>query len=226
MGYVQEQLFPGGGRTRRGPRGSSTEKPIAFETATVELPVEALWNRVFTISPLVIVGSKEPDGTYDLAPKNMAMPLGWRDRYCFVCTPRHATYRNVERHRAFTVSFPHHFQIVQTSLAASGRDADNSKPGLAALPTFPARVVDGVLVHGCYLFLECELDRIVGGFDDAALIVGRIVSASARREAIRDPDRDDAEVLRHLPPLAYASPGRFAAVDETLSFPFPATFRR
>jgi len=198
----------------------------AYETATRELSVEAVWSRVFTVAPLVIIGSKEPDGTFDLAPKHMAMPLGWGDRYGFVCTPRHRTYQNVDRHRVFTVSFPQHFQIVQASLAASRRDPDGTKPALAALPTFSARVVDGMLVHGCYLFLECELDRIVGLEDDAALVVGRVVAASAREDAIRDPDRDDAELLRHVSPLAYLSPSRFASVDETHSFPFPAFFRR
>jgi flavin reductase (DIM6/NTAB) family NADH-FMN oxidoreductase RutF len=198
----------------------------AFATATRELSVEALWNRVFTVAPLVIVGSKEPDGTYDLAPKHMAMPLGWGDRYGFVCTPRHRTYQNVERHSVFTVSFPQHFQIVQASLAASRREPDGTKPALAALPMFSAHVVDGMLVHGCYLFLECELDRIVGLEDDAALMIGRVVAASAREDAIRDPDRDDAELLRHVSPLAYVSPSRFASVDETHSFPFPAFFRR
>ena len=61
---------------------------------TRELSTETVWERVFTVAPLVIVGSKGPDGTYDLAPKHMAMPLGWGDRYCFVCTPRHNTHRN------------------------------------------------------------------------------------------------------------------------------------
>lgn len=211
MGPPQKSLFP---------------TDPAFETTTRELSVEAVWERVFTVSPLVIVGSKEPDGTYDLAPKHMAMPLGWGDRYCFVCTPRHRTYQNVERHGVFTVSFPHSFQIVQASLAASRRESDGTKPALAALPTFLARAVDGVLVHGCYLFLECELDRLVGLDDDAALVIGRVVAASAREDAIRDPDRDDAELLRHVSPLVYLSPSRFASVEDTHTFPFPASFRR
>jgi flavin reductase (DIM6/NTAB) family NADH-FMN oxidoreductase RutF len=195
------------------------------ETPTVPLDPRSLWDRVFAVAPLVLVGSKEPNGHYDIAPKHMAMPLGWGDRYCFVCTPRHATYRNIERERAFTVSFPHRFQVVQAGLSATQREADGSKPTLQALPTFRARKVDGALVHGCYLFLECELDRLVP-FGDEALVVGRIVAASAREEAVRSPDRDDAEVLRRLAPLAYVSPGRFAALDDTRSFPFPAAFSR
>jgi flavin reductase (DIM6/NTAB) family NADH-FMN oxidoreductase RutF len=195
------------------------------QTVTHELALDSLWQRVFTVAPLVIVGSKETDGTYDLAPKHMATPLGWQGRYGFVCTPRHRTYGNIARQGAFTVSFPRSFQIVQTSLAASERDVDGTKPALEALPTFPATTVDGVLVEGCYLFLECELDRFVE-LDEASLVVGRIVAASAVDDAIRSPDRDDADLLRHLAPLAYVSPSRFVAVDRSQSFPFPASFRR
>jgi flavin reductase (DIM6/NTAB) family NADH-FMN oxidoreductase RutF len=82
-----------------------------------------------------------------------------------------------------------------------------------------------MLVHGCYLFLECELDRFVD-LDDASLVIGRIVAASALEDAIRDPDRDEAELLHRLSPLAFLSPSRFAAVDDTQSFPYPASFKR
>jgi flavin reductase (DIM6/NTAB) family NADH-FMN oxidoreductase RutF len=156
----------------------------------------------------------------------MAMPLGWRNRFVFVCTPRHATYANARREGAFTVSFPHRFQVVQAALAASRREPDGSKPNLEALPTFPASVVDGVLVHGCYLHLECELEQVIGGFEDAELLVGRIAAARAREEALRGPDRDDAELLRGLAPIAYLSPGRFSSTAESFSFPFPAAFSR
>jgi flavin reductase (DIM6/NTAB) family NADH-FMN oxidoreductase RutF len=196
-----------------------------YETTTRALTVDAVWERVFTVAPLVIVGSKDPDGAYDLAPKHMALPLGWRGSYGFVCTPRHRTYRNIERHGVFTVSFPRSFQIVQAALAASSREQDGTKPALAALPTFRAREVDGVLVHGCYAFLECELDRFVE-LDEGSLVIGRIVAASAVEEAIRDPDRDDAELLRELRPLAFLSPSRFAAIDDSQSFPFPTSFSR
>jgi flavin reductase (DIM6/NTAB) family NADH-FMN oxidoreductase RutF len=210
MGATQESLFPA---------------DRAYETPARELAVAGLWERVFTVAPLVLIGSKDTDGTYDLAPKHMAMPLGWGDRFCFACTPRHRTYQNIERHGFFTVSYPHSFQIVQASLAASGREPDGTKPTLAALPTFYAHEVDGVLVHGCYLFLECELDRFVE-VDDAALVIGRIVAASAIEGAIRDPDRDDAELLHRLAPLTFLSPSRFSVVDGSHSFPFPASFTR
>jgi hypothetical protein len=41
--------------------------------------------------------------------------------YCFVCTPRHATYRNLVMHPQFTVSFPRSEQVLAASLAAGRR---------------------------------------------------------------------------------------------------------
>lgn len=192
----------------------------------VPLPVGAeLWERVFTVAPLVLVGTKEGDD-WDFAPKHMAMPLGWDDLYGFVCTPRHATYRNLGAHPWFTVSFPLPDQIVASSLTASGRAEGGRKPTLAALATEPARVIDGRVVSGCGLALECALERMVDEIGDASLVVGRVVAASAPHEALRDPDVDDADLLHRLGPLAYLHPGRFAEIRDTRSFPLPADFQR
>jgi len=191
------------------------------------LPIgEELWRRTFMVAPLVIVGTIEEDGGHDLAPKHMAMPLGWGEHYCFACSPRHATQRNAERTGAFTVSYPRPEQVVASSLTASPRDADDSKPALAALSTIPSSVVDGVLVDGAYLWLECELDRVLDGYGQNSLIIGRIVAATAAADAVRGDDIDDAELLARTPLLAYLPPGRFAEIAETNSFPFPAEFRR
>lgn len=196
--------------------------PVAVVPLGLEGPI---WSKVFHVAPLVLVGTLEDDGTTDLAPKHMAMPLGWQNRYAFVCSPRHATLRNAVARGAFTVSFPRPEQIVEASLAAGGRAEDSSKPSLAALRTFPATVVDGPLVEGCSLWLECRLERVVDGFGDSVLVVGEIVAAAAAEDALRLSDADDADVIAQSALLAYLSPGRFAAVSESLSFPFPVDFR-
>ena len=192
----------------------------------VDLPLESpAWARVFTVSPLVLVGTLDPDGSPDVAPKHQAMPLGFGDRFCFVCTPRHATHRNAVERGAFGVSFPLPDGVVETSLAASARSEDGSKPALIAIPTRPARSVDAVLVGGCYLWLECELDRVIDGFpDDTSIVVGRVVAAAADERALRAADRDDADLLHDLPLLAYLVPGRFARIQDSHAFPFPADF--
>jgi flavin reductase (DIM6/NTAB) family NADH-FMN oxidoreductase RutF len=189
------------------------------------IPVDRpIWSRFFTIAPLVIVGTVEGEG-HDLAPKNLAMPLGWENYFGFVCSPRHATQANAERTGEFTVSFPRPDGIVAASLAAAPRAEDSSKPSLAAIPTFPARHASGVLVEDAYLWLECELERVIDGFGQNTLIVGRVVAASADARALRDPEVDDADLIFEGPLLAYLNPGRFARVAETFSFPFHVNTR-
>ena len=88
----------------------------------VELdPVSGLWSRFFTIAPLVLIGTREEDGGDDLAPKHMVMPLGWRDYFAFVCTPRHGTYINTKREQAFTVTYAQPDQVLLSSLSATPR---------------------------------------------------------------------------------------------------------
>ncbi|MDX1661232.1 MAG: flavin reductase [Gemmatimonadota bacterium] len=185
------------------------------------------WERVYTVAPLVVIGTREADG-YDLAPKHQATPLGWSGLFGFVCTPDHATYRNAVREETFTVTYPPADGVVLASLAASPRCADGSgeKPIVEALPTFDAETIDGVFLEDGTLFLECELVRTIDDLGDAHLVVGRVVHAMAYARALRVSDGDDREVLRRSPPLAYLFPDRFGRVSETETFPFPEGFRR
>jgi flavin reductase (DIM6/NTAB) family NADH-FMN oxidoreductase RutF len=187
---------------------------------------QPIWDRCFGVFPLVIVGSKDADGRYDVAPKHMAMPLGWDNYYCFVCSPRHATYHNIRRDGAFTVSYPRPTEVLLTSLAAAPRCEDSSKPSLQVLPTFPAREIDGVLVTGCYLFLECTLHSILDGFGANSLIIGNVVAATAHEDALRAEERDEGDQIFQFPLLAYVSPGRLAEIKQTTAFPFPKGFSR
>jgi flavin reductase (DIM6/NTAB) family NADH-FMN oxidoreductase RutF len=186
---------------------------------------EELWMQVFTVAPLVLVGTVEPDGAPDLAPKHQAMPLGWGDTFGFVCTSRHRTHANAKRTGAFTVSYPSPDQVVAIGQAAAPR-YDGDKPSLIVVPQIPAEAVDGVLVAGASLWLECTLDRIIEGFGEHDLVVGKVVRAAAPRWAVRDPDVDDADLVHAHPALVYLCPDRFAAVSTTSSFPFPLDFRR
>lgn len=193
----------------------------------VELDVRVpVWDRVHTVAPLVLIGTREPDGSFDLAPKHLALPLGLQNWFGFVCTPRHSTYANVLRERSFTVNYPQPAQLVLTSLAASPRCEDGSKPIVHALPTVPARRVAGVLVEGASLALECEFDRVVEGFGEYGLVVGRIVAAYASPVALIDADREPETVLAKSPLLAYVHPGRFVSIDQAFSFPFPQDMHR
>lgn len=178
------------------------------------------------VAPLTLIGTREPDGTYDLAPKHMAMPVSWQDHYGFVCTSSHATYVNARREACFTVSFPRPDQIILTSLAAAPRCDDDQKYALEAIPTIAATRVDGVLVAEAYLHLECELERVVDDLGDNSLIIGRVVAAAVAEDSHREADRDAQEMIAHAPMLAYLHPGRFAKITETHAFPYHVGFQR
>lgn len=201
---------------------AESEHPPELVELTVDAPI---WDRFFTVAPLVIVGTMEVDG-HDLAPKHMAMPLGWSNYFCFVCAPTHATQRNAQRTGVFTVSFPRPGQIVETSMAAAPRVKGTEKPSLSAVPTFPARTVDGVLVRDAYLWLECRVDRVIDGFGANSLIIGQVVAAAVAEDSERSPETDDADLLAHDPLLVYVSPGRVASIVQSQAFPFPAGFSR
>ena len=201
--------------------------PEGLETGVIRLDLtRPLWTQFFLVTSLAVIGSKEADGSYDLAPKNMVTPLGWDNYFGFICTPAHRTYQNIQRERAFTVSFPQPQQVVLTSLSAAPRCDDQSKPALAALPTFAASVIDGVLLKDAYLFLECKLDRIVDGFGENSLIAGEIIAAQVQEKALRVSDQDDQDLLHQSPLLAYLSPGRYAKVEHSFAFPFHIGFKR
>jgi flavin reductase (DIM6/NTAB) family NADH-FMN oxidoreductase RutF len=186
----------------------------------------AIWDRFFWVAPLVVIGTREEDGSPDLAPKHMAMPLGWENYFGFVCTPRHATYANAIRERAFTVSYPRPDQLVHASLSAEPRCDDGQKASLSELTIVPAEVVAGPLLGGAYVHLECELDRIVDGFGENGLVIGKVVAARAERDALRTIEREDEGVIAENPLLAYLAPGQYASIDQTHNFPFPEGFSR
>ncbi len=186
----------------------------------------SIWEHFFSVFPLVLVGSREPDGSYDLAPKHLAIPMSWQNHYGFVCSPHHRTYQNIREQGEFTVSYPRPSQIVITSLAADPRAENDTKPALKALPTFKAETVDGVFVKEAYLFLECRLEKIIDDLGENSLILGEIVNAQVDEDVLRMSERDDQELIHESPLLAYLYPGRFAKIDQSYSFPFPKGFKR
>ena len=188
--------------------------------------MDHLWEQFFTVFPLVIIGSRESDGSYDLAPKHLAMPLSWENHFGFVCTPSHGTYQNIKNTREFTVSYPRPEQIVFTSLTASPRCNDTHKSIVDVLPTFKATEIDELFIKDAYLYLECRLDRIIDDFGNNSLITGTILKCHVDKAAQRHSDREDNEIIHSNPLLAYIYPGRFARITDSDTLPFPSGFKR
>ena len=187
---------------------------------------EPVWERCFTVFPLVVVGTREADGSDDLAPKHLAMPVSWQNHFGFVCTPRHNTYQNIQRSEEFSVTYVRPSQTVLASLAASPRCNDGSKPITDAIPTFEAEAINAPLLRNGYLFLECRLDRIIDDLGENSLIMGKIVKARLAEDALRGTDFDDEDLIFDSPLLAYLYPGRFAEIKASTKLPFPAGFKR
>ena len=185
-----------------------------------------IWDRFFMVAPLVIIGTREPGGEPDLAPKHMAGPMSWDNWFGFVCTPRHHTYVNAVREGVFTASWPTPEQLLETSLAAAPRYPTEGKPALDVLETVPAEVVTGVLLAGAWLHMECVTDRVVDELGENSLVIGRVVAASVDERSLRSSDKDDQDQIRAMPLLAYLHPGRCTAVSESRAFPFSAGMRR
>jgi hypothetical protein len=94
------------------------------------------------------------------------------------------------------------------------------------MPTWSARQIDGVFFENSYLFLECRLAGMMDGFGQNSLIAGRILAAYVHQDALRLLERDDNQIFCQNPLLVYLHPGRFALIEETYSFPFPAGFAK
>lgn len=187
-----------------------------------------LWTRFFMVHTLLVIGSQEKDGGYNLAPKHMAMPLGFGPYLGFMGTPRKTTYRNIKREGVFTVSFPQPDQLVQTSIAASPRENDDSKPVVDSISTVKAQKIDGIFMKNSYLQLECNLHEILGKFGEWEMIVGEIIAAYVHENALRQEgdDANDNKLINESPLLAYLHPDRFATIEKSNQFPLPKDFKR
>ena len=195
-----------------------------FETLNTERPI---WSRFFMVAPLAVIGTREGKG-YDLAPKHMLSPMGFGNYFGFVCTPRHATYGNVQREGVFTVSFPLPDQTLITALSSLPRKKGITKGEqiLDFLPTCKATEINALFLTDSYLLMECDHYKTVDGFGPNSLITGSIRKAFVHKDYLRISERDEQQMLRDHPLLAYVAEGRFARIAETFTFPFPKGFKR
>ena len=199
---------------------STPENVVELDTS---VPV---WDQFFTVAPLVLIGTRDDDGSIDCAPKHMVTPMGWQNYFGFVCTPRHSTCINIERTGEFTVSYPKPSQVLTASLAASPRCETGEKPVLGCFHTFPARHIDGQFIEDGQLFFECRHYKTIGGFGENCLITGEIIAAFADDDYLRHAESDDQETIHDSPLFAYLAPGRFSAIDNSNAFPFPESMKK
>ena len=187
---------------------------------------KSIWDHFYMVAPLVIIGSKE-NGNFNLAPKHMATPIGFSNYFGFVCTPRHTTYSNIKKEKKFTVSFVKPSQVVISSLAATPRTEKNqcSKSIITSLSTISSPT-GNLFIEDSYVLFECELFKIIDGFDDYSIITGKIKNALVHKNFKIYSDMDEQMHLQENPLLGYIAQGRFASINETFKFPFPRNFQK
>lgn len=185
-----------------------------------------VWERFFTVAPLVLIGTRDADGSLDFAPKHMVTPMGWQNYFGFICSPDHYTCINIARSGVFTVSYPKPSQMLYTSLAATPRTVIGTKPVLDYFDTFPAQNIDASFVGHSNVYFECRQFKTIDGFGDNCLITGEIIAAYAAPDILRASERDDQELIHESPIFAYLAPGRFATIDRSNSFPFPDDMKK
>jgi len=185
----------------------------------------SIWNHFYTVSPLVVIGTKEYD-QYDLAPKHMAMALGQENYFGFICTPKHATYHNAKHNEFFTVSFPKPDQVTLASLAAAPRceEVNYNKKIVDLLPTIKAPNIDALFLKDAYLYLECTLHNIIDGFGQYSLISGKIIGAHVDEKYLKIYDQDDQSMLLKSPLLGFLAYSRYTVIRESNDFPMPKDF--
>lgn len=201
------------------------ESSMPGNVVTVDTTVP-VWEQFFTVAPLVLIGTRDEDGSLDLAPKHMVTPMGWQNYFGFVCTPRHTTCSNIDRTGEFTVSYPKPSQVLITSLAASPRGEAGGKPVIDYFRTFPATEINGRFIEDGYLFFECRHFKTIDGFGENCLITGEIIAAYADDDFLRHTEADDQETIHDSPLFAYLAPGRFATIDRSNAFPFPESMKK
>ena len=76
------------------------------------------------------------------------------------------------------------------------------------------------------MYFECRHFKTIDGFGSNCLITGEIIAAYADREVLRADEIDDQELIHSSPLFAYLAPGRFAAIDRSNAFPFPADMKK
>ena len=180
----------------------------------------------FTVKPLILVTTLGSSGLPNVAPKTQNMDVGSLEQYfAFVCVPQHHTHQNVKATGEFVVNYPGPELIMNVSEAS--QLAENvDEIALAGLTGIPSMVVKPPRIKECYLHLECKLVDIKE-FDDASIVLGRIVARSASQEVCfeRGKSKESIKLLSKRPLLAYVYPNHYTKISVAEEFIFPRNYK-
>ncbi|HZP57909.1 MAG TPA: flavin reductase family protein [Dehalococcoidia bacterium] len=132
--------------------------------------------------------------------------------------PARHTHDMIRYSEEFALNIPTRELLHHVQYLGSVSGVELNKLELTRLPTFRARKVEAPLLEGCVGWIECGVhDAYTIG--DHTLFVGKVVAASAEKEAFEDAWLlDDAD----LKPLHYLGVNFYAVLAERLEARIPA----
>jgi len=166
-------------------------------------------HRLINHGPVVLVSTRNADGTYDVAPVAWNCPAGKDPPMLLVMVGRgHRTWENIDRTREFIAVVPHRSQseLVMAAGSVSGRDVNKFEK--FAIEAFAGAKVDAMVPQGCVGFIECKVENTLGG-PRADAILARVLRAVVVGEAFNGRllvETEAGKTLHHLGDRIFASP--------------------
>ena len=139
--------------------------------------------------PVLIIGTYDENGTPN------AMNVAWGGIYDYgkimIQLASHKTTDNIEKMKAFTISFADKAHLVEADYVGiiSGND-EPKKLEIASLHTQKSKFVNAPLITEFPVTLECELDYI-----DDGTVIGNIKNVSADESVLGKDGKIDVEKL-------------------------------
>ena len=177
------------------------------------------WRPAPLINQVVLVGTVEETGAFDLAPKTSAFFASTAlPAVGFSCNTTHHTACNISRTGAFVVNVPeasHAAKIWDVFLRAS-----QERLAAAGWHARAGDVVAGACWDEAVAQLECTHHATIEIAGEEIVIIGRVVAARLRATLVTDVDgAGPAAAYRVLDPLFYLQPGLFTGLGEVAGPP-------
>ena len=164
-------------------------------------------------------------GAHNVMPAVFVTPLSIDPPLIGVAVhPARHTHDMIRFSEEFALNIPTRELLHHVQYLGSVTGAELNKLELTRLPTFRARRVDAPLLEGCVGWIECGIEDAYR-IGDHTLFVGKVVAASAEKDAF-----DDAWLLADPEerPLHYLGVNYYATLGERMEarIPAPADIKR
>src|SRR5438552_5272229 len=173
--------------------------------------------RLLGVSPVALV-STAWRGNHNVMPAVFVTPLSIDPPLIGLAVhPARHTHDMIKFSEEFALNIPTHELLHHVQYVGSVTGAELDKLELTRLPTFRARKVDAPLLEGCVGWIECGVHDAYS-IGDHTLFIGKVVAASAEKDAFDDTwllaDSDDK-------PLHYLGVNYYAVLGDRIRARIP-----